>query len=97
MAKFKIIYDREACIGAAACAAAAPKFWLMNEDGKADLVSSSFNAETKKFELIIEDPTYLENKDAADVCPVEAIKVIKLEEPAEEEKEQKKDEARSQG
>ena len=84
MAKFKVIYDREACIGAAACAAAAPKFWLMNADGKADLVSSSYDAETKKFVLIIDDATYLENKDAADVCPVEAIKVIKLEEGKEE-------------
>ena len=93
MAKFRVIYDREACIGAAACAAAAPKFWVMNEDGKADLISSSYNADTKKFELVIEDATYLENKDAADVCPVEAIKVIKIEEvPGEGNKEQKKEE-----
>ena len=93
MAKFKVIYDREACIGAAACAAAAPKFWVMHEDGKADLISSSYNTETKRFELIIEDTTYLENKDAADVCPVEAIKVIKLEDSPEEGKEQKKGDA----
>ena len=87
MAKFRIIYDREACIGAAACAAAAPKFWVMNADGKADLISSTYDTETKRFELIIEEANYLENKDAADVCPVEAIKIIKLEEGGEEKKE----------
>jgi len=33
----KIQHDRPNCIGCAACAAVAPEFWSMNEDGKSDL------------------------------------------------------------
>ena len=43
MVKYKIVYDRDACIGAYACTPYAPELWLMNsEDNKADLKGAIF-------------------------------------------------------
>lgn len=79
MAKYKVIYDREACIGAFACTAAAPEFWAFNEDGKADLKGATFNAHTKQWELIIyEESDFDDNQAAAETCPVFAIKIEKM-------------------
>ena len=54
MKRVKITFDRQNCIGAAVCAAIAPKFWKMVDDGKATLVSGSNNPKNKKFELVID-------------------------------------------
>ena len=78
MAKFKVIFDREACIGALACAAVADKLYLQSDDGKVDLAGATFNEETKKFELVIEANILEVNKEAADACPVHAIEIIEL-------------------
>ena len=40
MTKYKIIYDRDNCIGAAACVAVNPEYWVLKEDGKASIVSN---------------------------------------------------------
>ena len=76
MAKIKIIYDREACIGAAACAAMDPKYFEMDSKGKAILKGSKKNKDGK-YELEIEDndDTY----QAAEACPVRAIQLINKE------------------
>ncbi|MBI2651130.1 ferredoxin [Candidatus Woesearchaeota archaeon] len=79
MAKYKIEFDREICIGALACNAVAEKFWPRTEDGKVDLANASYNQETNKWELIIEEDDYAANKDAAESCPVDAIKITKIE------------------
>lgn len=73
--KYKIIYDRETCIGAAACAAVCPKHWKMVEDGKANLIESKKNKDGK-FEKIVDDIEC--NQEAADACPVNAIKIEKI-------------------
>ena len=80
MTKYKIEFDREVCIGALACTAVAEHFWPRSEDGKVDLTGATYNEQTKKWELIIDDKDFQINRDAADSCPVEAIKIIKLEE-----------------
>ncbi|MBI3051364.1 ferredoxin [Candidatus Woesearchaeota archaeon] len=78
MPKFKVIYDKPTCIGAASCVAVAPKFWELVGD-KAELVGATFNEATKKFELIVETPEDIQlNQDAEAVCPVAAIKVEKI-------------------
>lgn len=77
--KYKIIYDRDACIGAFACSAASPDFWIYNEDGKADLKEATYNKDTKKWELLIKEEEYDENQAAAESCPVYAIKIEKIE------------------
>lgn len=79
MAKYKIIFDREVCIGALACNAVAEHLWPRSEDGKVDLAGSAFNEETKKWELVVDEKECQISKDSADVCPVEAIKVVKIE------------------
>ena len=40
MAKYKVVYERNGCIGAAACAALLEERWKLSDmDGKANLVS----------------------------------------------------------
>jgi len=78
MAKYKITFDKETCIGVLACVAAAEKFWLP-KDGKVDLAGATYNEKTKKYELIIDEKDYVANQEAAEVCPVVAIKVEKIE------------------
>jgi len=64
--RYKIEYDRENCIGAAACAAVNPKNWVVSdEDGKADFVAAEFNEESLETEL-----------EAAKACPVNVIHII---------------------
>lgn len=78
MAKYKIIFDREACIGALACVKVAPEFYLIANDGKVDLKGATFNEKTQKYELIIEDKYFSENTYAERVCPVQAIELIRI-------------------
>jgi ferredoxin len=63
--KYKIEFDREACIGAAACCAVAPEQWVMRQDGKPDLIYPEIGEDKLK-----------ENIEAAEVCPVRVIKII---------------------
>ena len=75
MAKFLIEYDRNACIGAGVCAALAPDHWVMNKDGKADLVNGVLNEKTKWFEREIDEKEFEQNKMAADGCPAIVIHI----------------------
>ena len=76
MGTFKIIYDREGCIGAGVCAAIADKVWKMNDDGKADLIGGQKNADGK-WELVVDDKDIEANKQAAEGCPAIVIHLIK--------------------
>ena len=78
MAKYKISFDRELCIGVLACAGVAEKFYTTSPDGKVDLTGAKFNDKTKKWELIIDEKDFDVNKMAADVCPVIAIVIERL-------------------
>ena len=80
MAKYKVILDRDRCIGTASCMAVAHRFWDLQDDGKIMLINSKINEETNKWELIVEtEEDLMENQEAESVCPVSAIKVEKLE------------------
>jgi ferredoxin len=59
---FKIVQDRNACIGCGACAAVCPGNWAM-EGNKARPKKTKVD----KLEC---------NKDAADSCPVQCIKIV---------------------
>lgn len=78
--KFKVIYDREGCIGAFACSAANPEYWKWADDGKADLAHATFNKETQKWELIIDEKDLDAHKAAAEVCPVQVITFEEIDE-----------------
>ena len=79
---YKVVYDRKVCIGAAACAAVAPDFWEMKEDGKADLIGHSVDKDGNQILIIKESQLTKEmkkmldvQKEAAEVCPVQAIHI----------------------
>ncbi len=63
MAKYKIEVDKDKCIGCGACIAQCDNFEL--EEGKAKVK----NPEVDEVGC---------NKDAADACPVDAIKVTEM-------------------
>lgn len=77
MAKITQNYDN--CIGCGSCEAVCPKFWKMDyEKAKADLKEGKKNEQTGEFELEISGEEDIKcNQEAAEVCPVQVIKVIK--------------------
>lgn len=80
MPKYKVTYDREGCISAAACVAVNPKFWVLDAaDGRANLISGIKNEETGLFELEIEESELEDMKKAAEVCPVLIIHIYNAE------------------
>ncbi len=68
----KIIHEREKCIGCGLCVALCPDFWQMSEDGKSRLLNSVKNSE-ENYEL--EAGETVCNKEAAEGCPVQCIRV----------------------
>lgn len=78
--KYKIIFDRETCIGALNCNAIAPEFWLRAKDGKVDLKNAKYNKEEDVWELVIDEKDLSLNKEAEAACPVNVIKIIELKE-----------------
>ena len=76
--KYKILHDRPNCIGCAACAAVAPDFWVMSEDGKSDIIGCK-NRDDEWEELDIDEKDYQVNKEAADSCPVNVIHIVNKE------------------
>jgi len=61
---YKIVYDRDGCIGAGSCVAANPENWFMEADNKAN-----FKKE------IITEKELAKNMEAAKVCPVTVIHI----------------------
>lgn len=78
MPKLKITYNRENCIGAAACVVVADKFWSLSDiDSKADLKNATHNPTTGLYELVldVDEATAATIRESADVCPVAVIHV----------------------
>ena len=77
--KYKIVFDRPNCIGAAACVTVYPERWALNKvDGLADLIGSKRIDENGKEFWILE---FTEEElqlllDSADVCPVQVITIF---------------------
>lgn len=69
----KIILDRNKCIGCGSCVAVCDRFFEMTDDGLSHLKGSQKNADgTEELEISEADCA----KDAADICPVQIIKVV---------------------
>ena len=68
----KIIHERSQCIGCNACVAVNSINWEMNGDGKSDLFKGKFKGENQELEL----KDIGNNKEAAEVCPVNCIHII---------------------
>ncbi|MCS7135201.1 MAG: ferredoxin [Candidatus Aenigmarchaeota archaeon] len=75
MGKYKIIYERDACIGAAVCVAIAPTVWELDKENKAVLKGGS-SKDKNIFEKEIDEKELQINLDAARGCPVNAIHII---------------------
>ena len=73
MAKYKIFYDREGCIGAAACAAVSER-WKIASDGKADLVGGKQD-DAGWFIAEIDEADLEKEIEAAKACPVLVIHI----------------------
>lgn len=74
--KYRIVYDKAGCIGVGACEAAAPLFWKLLEDGKATFVPKEAKKNDTSEELIIDGKDFKVNLEAAEVCPVQVIKIF---------------------
>lgn len=75
--KYKITFDREACIGATSCTVFSKKF-KMAKDGKADLIGSKEEDE-EFFVLEINEHEFKEILESARSCPVNVIHIYELE------------------
>lgn len=87
--KYKIVHDRDICIGCSACASVCPKYWFMEDDGKSSMYNhvKSGNGEEELLgsneNPLTED--YEENMEAAESCPVNCIHVYEVDEEGDEE------------
>lgn len=78
MVEIKIVHDKPTCIGCAACTAVAPEFWEMHDDKSHVKGSNAVQKDTGEWEeLVIEEKDYQQNREAADVCPVNCIHIEK--------------------
>jgi ferredoxin len=79
MKKFKVVYDKEGCIGAGPCAAIHPDIWSFDyDDNKANLTNAK-QREDGKWELEISQEEYEKHFDSAQSCPVNVIHLTDLE------------------
>ncbi len=74
---FKVLHERWKCIGCSACAAVAPDYWVMADDGKSDIKGATHKKvpEGTLEELPVDEKAAAVNKDAAEACPVSCIHV----------------------
>lgn len=80
MGKYIIQYEREGCIGAAACVSMDPKNWILDlQDNKANLISGTFNEQTGLWEKEIDESELESAINGAKACPVLVIHVINKE------------------
>ena len=68
----KVIHFKKDCISCGACAAIAPEFWEMDEEGLAQLKGSKEKGETWELDIDKKEDKVV-NQEAADVCPVNII------------------------
>jgi ferredoxin len=73
MPKCKITIDKETCIGCGTCVALVPELFVMGKDGKAEIIGGKTIDDLQCLET--ENP---KAKEAAEACPVSAIKVEEI-------------------
>ena len=74
--RYRVEYDREGCIGAAACYAVYKERWVVVDDGNADLIGADRDAQNIKHTLIIGEDELAKMKESAESCPVSVIHII---------------------
>ncbi len=76
MAKHTIIHFKKECISCGACAAIAPDYWEMDEEGLAHLKKSKKNGDHWELDIDTE-VARVENQEAVEVCPMGIIHLKK--------------------
>ncbi|MBI4151915.1 ferredoxin [Candidatus Woesearchaeota archaeon] len=79
MEKMKVVHFKKDCISCGACAAIAPQYWEMDEEGLSTLKGSVKVDDHYELEIETEEARAA-NQEAAEVCPVNIIHVKKKEE-----------------
>ena len=75
MPKFRIVFDRNKCIGAYTCVSEDPDKWKPADDGKVDLAGGKEGA-AKVFTREIKEDELDKARAAASVCPAAAIEIV---------------------
>ena len=70
MVNYQIEFNKKECIGCGACTSQCPENWELVE------TPDGFKAKPKK--LMINENEYDSNQEAADICPVDCIKIEKV-------------------
>ncbi len=71
--RFKLQHERDICIGCGACVAIEPNFWVMNDDGRSDIIGGTHTTPDLQ-ELELDELE--ENEEAARACPVDCIHIF---------------------
>ncbi len=74
--KYRIKVDKDECLEDAVCFSMDPDHFEEDDDGKAQVVGGSMQGDISIGEF--DDDGYEDAKEAADLCPAEAITVEKL-------------------
>ena len=76
--RYKIVYDRDNCIGAGACVIAYEERWVMDAaDDKANLIGGK--QEDGSWILEFTEEELAKFMDSAQVCPVNVIHIFEVE------------------
>ena len=78
MDKHLVIHLKKDCISCGACAAIAPDFWEMDEEGLANLKGSTMVDGHQELDISTEEARAT-NQEAANCCPVNIIHIKKKE------------------
>ena len=73
--KYKIIYDRDNCIGPYSCVAVHPERWEESDDRKATLKEGKKEGERYVLEIELTEEELAKEMEAAQVCPVNVIHI----------------------
>ncbi len=84
--KYKIVHDRDICIGCAACASVCPKFWIMESDGKSNIIGATKTGRGEEETLGPLTADFDSNHEAAESCPVNCIHIIEIKDDNSENK-----------
>ena len=78
MTKYRVVYEREGCIGAAACSAVDPENWSLDDENKAVLKNSK-ETSPRVFEREITEEELELQLNVARACPVNVIHIYNKE------------------
>ena len=75
MARYKVVLEREKCIGAATCVAVYPERWELQEDAKVSIKADVVKKENNLEIFWITEEELEKFKESAEVCPVNVIHI----------------------